>query len=242
MKKIQFVLLFALFLFFVAQSLQTSAQVQSTPGGGSWNDTLTWVSLKVPGPFDDVIIDGPVDVTEAECNNLFVKPNGILQNRSYKDFIIKVNGTITNNGIIRDSPQLHSLIIYVAGDMVNNNIWSNKRTYLTSKNDQILTFSKEFSGNWLEKVNSSSGIIGNSDLIFKNTKVNLNGATLKLGPGTNLTLYREWMYDGTIRGSNSELYLLENAFIEKIMLDNVAIKGIVNIYSNIIIEEKIVID
>jgi len=230
----------ALFLFFSIN--EVNAQTHSTTGGGAWNDTLTWVGWTVPGPNDDVVIEGPVDVTGAACNNLVVQPNGILQNRSYTNYTIRVNGNLTNNGIIRNYPGWYNLYITVGGDMINNGEWSNSYTYLTGKQDQHLMFTKEFSGYRIEDANPESAIIADSDLSFRNTKIDLKGTILRLGQGAKLYIYGEWLFNGQIIGDKSEIYLYDNAFLERVALDNVAVRGIVNVFSSVVIEEESVID
>jgi hypothetical protein len=242
MRKKNVALILSLVLFFALNISNVKAQIHSTTGGGSWNDTLTWSNWKIPGPGDDVVIEGTVDVTGAECNNLVINPNGILQNRSYTNYVIKVHGTVTNNGIIRDFPGWYNLYMTVAGDILNNGEWSNQYTYLTGDQDQTLQFSKEFTGYRLEDTNPQSGLIANSDLIFKNTKIDLNGSSLRLTQGGKLTIYGEWLFNGQIIGSESEVYLFENAFMERVMLDNVSMKGIINVFSSVVLDEENVIE
>lgn len=242
MRKKNVALILSLVLFFAFNFSSVKGQIHSTTGGGSWNDTLTWSNWKIPGPGDDVVIEGTVDVTGAECNNLVVNPNGILQNRSYTNYIIKVHGTVTNNGIIRDFPGWYNLYMTVGGDILNNGEWSNQYTYLTGDQDQTLAFSKEFSGYRLEDTNPVSGLVANTDLIFKNTKIDLNGSSLRLGQGGKLYIYGEWMFNGQIIGADSEIYLFENAFMERVMLDNVSLKGIINVFSSVVLDEENVIE
>jgi len=239
MKKlnIAFVLILVVFM-----ATNISAQIHSTTGGGSWSDTLTWVNWKIPGPMDDVVIEGPVDVTGAECRNLVVQPNGILQNRSYTNYTLRVNGTVTNNGIIRNYPGWYNLYMTVSGDVINNGEWSNSYTYLTGEQDQTLSFSKEFSGYRLEDSDPQSSLIANTDLTFKNTKIDLNGSQLRLGQGGKLHIYGEWLFNGQISGTSSEVHLFDNAFLERVTLDNVALKGIINVYSSVVLEEESVIE
>lgn len=220
------------------------AQIHSTVHGGTWNDTLTWVGYKVPGPNDDVVIEGTVDVTGAECNNLAIMPGGVIQNRSYTNYTLKVNGSVTNSGTIRDYPDWYHLWITVEGDIINNGEWSNQYTYLVGESDHVLNFTKEFSGYKLEVINPSGRgtLIANTDLTFKNTKVDLKGGTLRLPQGGKLYVYGEWMYNGKIIGDNSELFLYDNAFFERVTLDNVILKGLVNIFSSVVLDEEPVVE
>lgn len=243
MKK-SFTLLTVIAVVFSLSISSAFAQIHSTVHGGSWNDTLTWVGYKVPGPNDDVAIEGTVDITGAECANLVIMPGGVIQNRSYTNYTLKVHGTVTNSGTIRDYPDWYHLWISVEGDIINNGEWSNQYTYLVGSEDHTLSFGKEFSGYKLEVLhpNGRGTIVASTDLTFKNTKVDLQGGTLRLQQGGKLYVYGEWMYNGKIIGDNSELFLYDNAFFERVTLDNVILKGLVNIFSSVVLDEEPVID
>lgn len=242
MKKRDAAFILSLVLFLTFSLSNVKAQIHSSTGGGSWSDTLTWVNWQIPGANDDVVIEGPVDVTGAECRNIVIMPNGVLQNRSYTNYTLRVNGSLTNNGVIRNYPGWYNLYLTVGGDIVNNGEWSNSYTYLTGDQDQTLSFTKEFSGYRVEDVNPASAIFANTDITFKNTKIDLNGGSLVLGQGGKLYIYGEWLYNGQISGEGSDIYLFDNAFLERITLDNVSLKGIVNIFSSVVLEEESVID
>jgi hypothetical protein len=242
MKRRNLFLALSLVILFATSFTDLNAQIQSTTGGGAWNDTLTWVGWKIPGASDDVLINGPVDVTGAECKNLQVQPSGILQNRSYTNYTLRVHGSITNNGIIRNYPDRHNLYLTVDGDIFNNGEWSNSYTYLTGTSDQNLGFTHEFSGYRLEDADPESAIIASTDLTFKGTKIDLKGGTIALSQGSKLYINGEWLYNGNIVGNGSEIYLLNNAFLERVTIDNVSVKGVINVFSSVAMEEESVID
>jgi len=54
----------------------------------------------------------------------------------YPSGTLQVNGTITNNGLIKHSL---SLTINSAGDIINNGTWENHKTYLNGTTDQNIT-------------------------------------------------------------------------------------------------------
>jgi len=232
----------SLVILFAASFTNLNAQIESTTGGGAWNDTLTWAGWKIPGVLDDVVILGPVDVTGAECKNLMVQPQGILQNRSYTNYTLRVHGSITNNGIIRNYPERHNLYITVDGDIFNNGEWSNSYTYLTGSADQNLSFTHEFSGYRLEDSDPESAIIASSDLNFKGTKIDLKGGSLVLTQGGKLYIDGEWLFNGNILGDGGEIYLLNNAFLERVTFGNITLKGIVNVFSSVVLEEESVVE
>ena len=236
---------FLIVVGFILSSASINAQdlIHSTLHGGNWNDTLTWVGFKIPGPSDDVSVEGTVDVTGAECNNLSVSANGILENRSYNNYTLKVFGNITNNGIIRNYPGWYNLYLVIGGDIINNGEWSNSYTYLVGDVEHVLNFTKEFTGYRLEVVNENGGLIdANTDITFKGTKIDMNGGTIKLPAGGKLFMYGEWIFHGKITGTNCEVHLYDNAFLERITLDKVALKGVVNVFSSVILDEDPIID
>ncbi|MCD4736013.1 MAG: hypothetical protein K8R53_08220, partial [Bacteroidales bacterium] len=65
---------------------------------------------------------------------------------------------------------------------------------------------------------------------------------LRLGQGAKLYIYGEWLFNGQILGNNSEIYLYDNAFLERVTVENVSLKGIINVFSSVVIEEESVID
>jgi hypothetical protein len=242
MKRQNLLLALSLAILFASSFTNLNAQIQSTTGGGAWNDTLTWDGWRIPGAVDDVVIIGPVDVTGAECKNLMVQPTGILQNRSYTNYTLRIHGSITNNGIIRNYPDRHNLYLTVDGDIFNNGEWSNSYTYLTGSSDQNLSFTHEFSGYRLEDSDSESAIIASTDLTFKGTKIDLKGGTLALSQGGKLYINGEWLFNGNVVGNGSEIYLLNNAFLERVTVDDVSVKGVINVFSSVAMEEESVID
>lgn len=115
------------------------ADIHSFKEGGRWDIEDTWEEHQVPGVEDDVYIRGPVEVYGgATCKNLFIEsPGGILQNRIHYDQTLQVNGSITNNGIIKNSSR--SLSINVTGDIKNiGNEWSNSATNINGTKKQYI--------------------------------------------------------------------------------------------------------
>jgi hypothetical protein len=63
-----------------------------------------------------------------------------------------------------------------------------------------------------------------------------------LSQGGKLYVNGEWIFNGNIIGNGSEIYLLNNAFLERVTLDNVSLRGIINVFSSVVMEEESVID
>ena len=78
-----------------------AATVVSTPAGGSWSDSATWVGGVVPGVLDDVVVAGPVTVPGTQaCATLDVLAAGSLSGESGASRL-DVADDVTNAG----SPQ-----------------------------------------------------------------------------------------------------------------------------------------
>lgn len=164
------------------------SQTHSTPAGGNWNDTLTWTNHIVPTAGDDVVINGPVNVTSCDCNNITITESGILQNNDAINHSITIHGNTLNEGILRDNPSGHVMLLYAKGNIVNNGEWKHKATTLTGAGQQSLTFNQEFAGLILQSENTSNTIVSTTDLTFNTTMVDFDNDMLVLPEGSQLKL------------------------------------------------------
>ncbi|MBN2036692.1 MAG: hypothetical protein JW768_08135 [Chitinispirillaceae bacterium] len=120
--------------------------IQSVPQGGVWSDTLAWVGAAIPGGDDDVVINGIVSIIDsAACRTLTVADSAVLQNGGDSAHVIlAVAGHIVNNGTIRnDSTNNDStsreLWLELFGDITNNGIWIPAKTFIASRDTQIIS-------------------------------------------------------------------------------------------------------
>jgi hypothetical protein len=129
-----FALLTAAFLF--ASSLAIADVITSTPTGGPWHVSGTWVGGIVPDGNDDVVLQGPVQVQgSASCLTLDVLAAGALTSVSAPS-TLTAGGGITNAGTIADGPL--PLRIHIGGNLTNNAQWTNQDTFFTGTGNHHL--------------------------------------------------------------------------------------------------------
>lgn len=118
-----------------------AATIQSVPGGGNWNDTLTWEGFHIPGENDDVIINGTVSVTSgAACKNLTISQSAVFQNGGSLGWVVhSIKGDLINNGTIRNNPTVNTIDLEIYGNITNNGTWTPDRTCIASSKQQTIT-------------------------------------------------------------------------------------------------------
>lgn len=173
----------------------SKAQIHSTIAGGPWDSTWTWEGGIVPGITHDVIINGTVFATHAECNNLEIAAAGILENNYYL-YDATVYGNVINNGTIRNQTGAASpFAINVHGNISNNGTWNNYKISLLGTNDQLITST---SGN-IFQCEDFVGLKNTGTVIFEGVNT-FNSADIRF-PGSNLAV--------TIH-PNSAIYLINS--------------------------------
>lgn len=188
-----FILLFPL--------IATAQTITSKSTGGNWEDQTTWIGGVIPGPNNDVIIDGLVSVNGSKCKNITINASGTLQAISpgycCYEYSLTVSGNLVNNGKTQDNPDGNSLALKIAGNITNNGSWKHTRTELTGTADQYLTlaanklFESTFScSDSLGKTIANSAIefargfnLNKSILDMKNYPLTLNGASTNIYDG-----------------------------------------------------------
>ena len=157
---------------------------ESSSGGGDWEDTLTWVDNTIPDEADEIVINGTVWITKnRSCGNLHIAEGAVLQNGGDLGWVtLTVNGTLTNDGTIRNNPENYELWLNLGGDVVNNGTWTPAKTCFTSERTQHFSLGggSEFEG-LLEK-RSTAGyadtfpLIAESDIILNVQNFNGQGS------------------------------------------------------------------
>jgi len=121
-------IIFCFILSAIVATSMSAATIKSTPDGGNWNSTGTWIGGKVPGAEDDVIIDSRVvldtkwDVQEPDsCLTLTVTEIGILENQvhEYRVSSLSVSGNFINSGYVKHNPDGNMLTLFLGGDILN---------------------------------------------------------------------------------------------------------------------------
>lgn len=104
---------------FCTTSSWPTPTIRSTPQGGPWSSTLTWLENRIPGPSDTVEINGPVSFSgNIEVAGLVISPAGHLKEITFSP-VLTVNGSILNLGTIRNEGSNRSFTILVKGDFDN---------------------------------------------------------------------------------------------------------------------------
>jgi hypothetical protein len=223
-------------LFFIISVLFYSniifAAIESTNLGGNWNDEFTWINGGVPGPTDDVIINGMVFVENGNaCKNLTIVASGILVNRDGGNRTLNVFGYVLNFGSILNNNYSLDLNVYI--DITNHGTWQNRTTNLVGPLDQNIDLITDFDGQNLFSNKPSGFVHCSSTLRFNNTIIDFNGDSLYMDTGLDSV----FVNDGSMR----EITLITNAAPGEIYchLSNTAYVDDVNIEANDVILDGI---
>jgi hypothetical protein len=205
MKKIYFVLMLLIMGANVAFS-----QITSTPAGGNWNSTSTWVGGTVPGSADDVIIaDGATVTINANASALSITvgqgTSGILQfeQNSARGFLVEGDVTVAAGGTFRSSlagAQTGHLLL-VGGSIINNG------TLDFSTNGNTAGALIEFTGATNETFGGSGAITDVAAITID--KGSNQSAILELNP-SNFTFKGNTLTPGN--GDNAFLNIINGTF------------------------------
>jgi G8 domain. len=92
-------------------------QIQSTPSGGNWSESSTWIGGRVPDAGDDVVINGPVRLdSDRSCRNLTVNPSGALRNVTHNTLTAN---SLTNRGTVENGGGGWRLYLHIASSVVH---------------------------------------------------------------------------------------------------------------------------
>ncbi len=131
-------------------------------GGGEWTDGNTWIGGFAPGPGDNVVINGAVQVDiSTSCNNITINNTGTLMNKNNSNKTLTVNGNITNYGTIQDN--YYSLYLDIHGNVHQEATWQNQKTNLVNTSSQDVWCTSPFTG-----ANFSNTQAGNTITITSN--------------------------------------------------------------------------
>ncbi len=234
-----------IFLFLMTHS-SFSQTVTSTGAGGNWDASGTWIGGVVPTASNDIVIAGPVGVatgTGLTCRNLTVNSGASLFNRTgyaWPDQILIVNGTVTNNGTIRNEGGI-GLILKVQGTISNSGTWTHRRTELTGTGPRTLTLGtgKVFQSAFIVATSSVSVRAG-SDLAFT-AGFDLGGATLDMQSfAVTLTGGSANIYNGNVVNAK-DLIGMPASGTNYPVLDNITYDGTMNIRGRVQINSSVIV-
>jgi hypothetical protein len=231
-------------LIFLSLCINAQAvTITSTTTGGSWEDASAWVGGVVPNELHDVVINGTVSVTSSNssCNNLTINQGKVLQNGGSLGWVtLHVNGSLVNNGSIRNNPNGYNFCIESWKDFQNNGEVDIQYLYLPAKNIQNISqaagkfFNADVRASDASGYGYTSGSLkAASDLTFKKS-LQLTGYITGIGAvrtpidmsGYNLTIAGEGeLYNTTVKNTGS-ITTLENARLRSSSFEgNTSIKG-----------------
>ncbi len=167
---------------------------------------------------DTLIFQGNITVTDTLQANEYGGGYGI-----YK---LKVIGSITNNGWVKDNVDTDNpddLNILITGNITNNGKWTNNYVNFIGTEPQYIEQSPDtkFVSNFYD-LNAASAIVANSDITITQD-VDLNGSLLDMQNQT-LTM-STWLVDGTIKNTD-----LHGGYIQSVTaIENLTIHGTVTV-------------
>ena len=182
---------------------------------------------------DTLLFVGNVTVTDTLTGNIYGGGYGI-----YK---LRVNGNLTNNGLIKDDYDTDGVLnaddleILITGNIINNGIWECNFTTLIGNATQTIYQSagKMFDG-YLTYLGSATELIAQSDITVTKD-LGLNNVTLQMN-NYKLNVHR-WLTNGKI--NNCVLY---NGSLQNInSLNNLAITGTVTVDNGNVFQGSVIV-
>lgn len=198
--------LLILVLMFAAASA-SAAVIESKPAGGYWIFSSAWIGGVVPGPNDDVILNGPVWIVGvAEILSLTITASGSLANFQDQLHTLTVTSDVVNEGVIEDGN--HTLTMFIGGDITNNGIWTNWKTNLTGTADRELSMAPgaTFTTNLL-RVLGATGEIFIPSAFTLDGHLDATGGNLVLGAGAPLTIVSGFLYGDFLCNGNQVTFI-----------------------------------
>jgi hypothetical protein len=192
--------------------------IYSTEDGGSWTMGTTWEGGLVPSSSDNVIIQGPVEITTGACSNLTVTDRGSLKNVSSMTGTLNSLGQIINMGTIAKNTS-GNLNVYAFSHLDNNGVFTPTYLYLTGGAANNLSGSTPMGPSYLTDNNSGTPVFILSDISFENTVIDFNSSTLYLSsnPNTDLSLIGGSLQEANIHcGSTGSLTMDNNAYVTNV--------------------------
>jgi hypothetical protein len=181
-------------------TVSASSQIYSTPAGGIWTSSATWVGGIIPDAADDVVITSAVGVINNACNNIYIEVGGILRNHPTNSYSLTVNGYLTNDGIIANDT--YNLSLIVKGNVTNNAVMSNFTLTLNGSGNQLVASTQPLTITNFTKVATTGRAIATTGLNFVGTTINLGSDTLEFTTGNSISMDGGYMSSGVLYKSS----------------------------------------
>jgi|GEM_PF-2761361 len=204
-------------------------------GGSLFMNNYAYLNQSV---LDGITLRGEVQVREVTFRGT-ITVEDTLENEYRGSEPITVDGSIINNGVIRNFPNDSHLVFNVSGNITNNGVWTNHTTNLSGYNAQHLLFTSVFSGTNFNDTDSSSSVIADSDLHFHNCHMDLDSAELDL-QGYQLSFTGDYYtYDlknALIIANGGSLFMNNYAYLYQTILNGITLRGEVQINNGVIFQ------
>ena len=192
--------------------------IYSTTAGGFWGSTTTWEGGTVPSSGDNVVLQGPVFVTNGGCAALTVNAGGSLYNPSGATGNIYVYGQLTNlNRIYKNTSG--SMNVYLYANAHNEGEFTSSAVYLAGNVLQTISGNAPFAPVSFVDTNFNTPVTLQGDTVFMNTSIDLNNATLNLNGNLTLSggsLQEAYIYPGAAGG----ITLASNSYLASLNIYN----------------------
>jgi len=219
-------------LFIMLFFTDSHCQISSTLSGGDWTDPLTWVGGSLPGANDDVIINGPVAVPTASCQNITITSGGVLFN-AVSASTLTVSGNLINEGTIRNHlTSGYGFSINLYGNFINHHIFDNEALYLYGTAHQYLTLQagKTISSNYFMSFKPGGKLEALTDIDLTNCMMNMNYDSIVMQNGGKISVHGQSIWNVIVISSDGtsgtlQLYMDNNAYIKGCELYNAELFG-----------------
>jgi hypothetical protein len=212
-----------------------------TPLYGAILSNVAVFSCQDSSAVSSSVIDSPVTLgghfTTTDSKVTFngnVTVRDTLQNGGSLGWVVvRFNGKLTNNGLIRNNPKGYQLDLDCFGDVANNGVWTPAATYFGSTKVQAIsqTAGKEFCGKFTKKGYSGTSdtfpLIASSDIAVNSTDFDCNGynnGTYYWGKfnlaGHNLTLRGGTPFYGAILSNVAVFSCLDSSAVSSSVIDS----------------------
>lgn len=207
--------------------------IYSTTTGGNWNTQATWEGGQVPGSADDVVISDGATVNAilgayTACHDLLIENSAILTYNGSGSIILTVNGSLVNNGTIRNGTGNLELIIYRDVTFMGLE-FSNFRVRLRGTYNHSVYFDAGLSytgSSWIVD-DTPRQVYGNTGLSFSGVLIDFNGSTLVMAEDCRLTISGQSLNDITLSGTSNELEMNGGAYLQNSTLTGSSLYGII---------------
>ena len=152
--------------------------------------------------------------------------NGIMQNHTYTNYQVDIDGNFTNNGTVRDNPSGSTLYLSITGNIINNGVWDHQILYLTGSDQHISAGStNSFTVNYIYGNSTRGNIYIDSDIELINADFDLNSDNIILQNSNTVYLDNSSIDEGSIEANNATIHSTNASFLFNLDISDVQFDG-----------------